>query len=239
MRPEKRFQPRYQIGIVAQMLDCHPQTLRLYEREGLIEPQRSGSGFRLYCDADVELLHRIQSLTQELGVNLAGVHVILNLLDQVTKMSDEIERLRRRIEEGPKALGPASPAPGRRAVRVEIEGEETDAGPQPAAQLSEPVRKVVEMIREGYDPEKIIIFGSHARGQASRHSDLDVLVIKDTDVGQFERVRQVSDLVIPRPLPLDIIVKTPREIEERLARGDYFIRDILNEGVVAYERGTA
>ena len=242
MRPDRRFQPRYQIGIVAQMLECHPQTLRLYEREGLIEPERSDSGFRLYCDADVELLQRIQSLTQELGVNLAGVHVILKLLEQVTKLSDEIERLRRQIEEGPKALGPASNAARGRAVRIEIEGEEEagkrEPSPDQGAQLSAPVRKVVEMIRDGYDPEKIIIFGSHARGQASKHSDLDVLVVKDTDAREFDRVREVSRLVRPRPLPLDILVKTPEEMEHRLAMGDYFIRDIVDEGVVAYERAT-
>ena len=114
--------PRYQIGVVARMLQCHPQTLRLYEREGLIEPYRTDTGFRLYCDADIELLRRIQNLTQELGVNLAGVHVILKLLNQIEQMSDEVERLRRQIQEGPKALGPGGQTQRGQPVRIRIEG---------------------------------------------------------------------------------------------------------------------
>lgn len=231
-------EPRYQIGIAAGMLNCHPQTLRIYEREGLIEPQRSATGFRLYCDADIERLRRVQRLTQELGVNLAGVHVILSLLEQIEKLTDEVTRLRRDIDEGPKALGPGTVR--RRAVRIEIqgfaEGVQDAASADDGVQLSEPALKVVEMIRDGYDPEKIIIFGSHARGQASRHSDLDVMVVKDTDVRELDRIREVSELVRPRPLPLDILVKTPAEIEHRLEIGDYFIREIMDEGVVAYER---
>ncbi|MGD9496577.1 MAG: MerR family transcriptional regulator [Armatimonadota bacterium] len=116
-----RDEPRYQIGVAARMLDCHPQTLRMYEREGLIEPQRAESGVRLYCDADIELLRRIQSFTQELGVNLAGVAIILRLLDQIEALQAEVDRMREQIEHGPKALGPgALGAPGRRIeVRVE------------------------------------------------------------------------------------------------------------------------
>ncbi|MGC9320231.1 MAG: heat shock protein transcriptional repressor HspR, partial [Armatimonadota bacterium] len=100
-----RDEPRYQIGVAARMLDCHPQTLRLYEREGLIEPDRSDAGVRLYCDADIELLRRIQRFTQELGVNLAGVSIILRLLDQIEELQAEVERMRAEIEHGPKALG--------------------------------------------------------------------------------------------------------------------------------------
>ena len=236
-------EPRYQIGVAASMLECHPQTLRLYEREGLIEPQRTDTGFRLYCDEDIAQLRHIQSLTQELGVNLAGVHVILNLLEQMEKLTGEVIRLRRDIDEGPKALGPGTRRRRRRAVRIEIQGPDEAAQnttrEDPRVQLSEPALKVVEMIRDGYDPERIIIFGSHARGQASRHSDLDVMVVKDTDVRELDRIREVSELVRPRPLPLDILVKTPEEIKHRLEIGDYFIREIMDEGVVAYERATA
>lgn len=103
------------------MLECHPQTLRLYEREGLIEPERSDSGVRLYCDADIELLRRIQRFTQDLGVNLAGVAVILRLLDQIDDLQREVERLRGEIDHGPKALGPARTMPRRRRITVRIE----------------------------------------------------------------------------------------------------------------------
>lgn len=116
-----RDEPRYQIGVAARMLDCHPQTLRLYEREGLIEPERSDAGVRLYCDADIELLRRIQRFTQELGVNLAGVSIILRLIDQIEELQEEVERLREDIDRGPKALGPARIRPRGRRVTVRIE----------------------------------------------------------------------------------------------------------------------
>ena len=124
---ERADEPRYQIGVAARMLECHPQTLRLYEREGLIEPHRTDTGFRLYCDADINLLRRIQSLTQELGVNLAGVHVILNLLEQLEQMTAEADQLRRQVEQGPKALGPGEESPRGRTIHIEIEGPEDDA----------------------------------------------------------------------------------------------------------------
>lgn len=103
------------------MLECHPQTLRLYEREGLIEPERADSGVRLYCDADIELLRRIQRFTQDLGVNLAGVAIILRLVDQIEELQDEVDRLRGDIDRGPKALGPAQARPRSRRVVVRIE----------------------------------------------------------------------------------------------------------------------
>lgn len=116
-----RDEPRYQIGVAARMVDCHPQTLRLYEREGLIEPDRTEAGVRLYCDADIELLRRIQRFTQELGVNLAGVAIILRLLDQIEELQGEVERMRKQIEEGPKALGPAPSRNFRQGITVRVE----------------------------------------------------------------------------------------------------------------------
>ena len=121
----RRDEPRYQIGVAARMLECHPQTLRLYEREGLIVPYRSHGGVRLYCDADIELLRRIQRFTQEMGVNLAGVSIILRLIEQIEELQDEVTRLRDDITRGPKALGPARTAPQKgRSVRVRIQGAE-------------------------------------------------------------------------------------------------------------------
>jgi len=116
-----RDEPRYQIGVAARMLECHPQTLRLYEREGLIEPERTESGVRLYCDADIELLRRIQRFTQDLGVNLAGVSIILRLVEQIEELQQEVDRLRGDIDRGPKALGPARTRPRGRKVVVRIE----------------------------------------------------------------------------------------------------------------------
>jgi MerR family transcriptional regulator, heat shock protein HspR len=74
------------------MYDIHPQTLRLYEREGLLKPSRSDGNTRLYSDADLERLEIILSLTRDLGVNLAGVEIILNMREKMDSMQREFER---------------------------------------------------------------------------------------------------------------------------------------------------
>lgn len=88
---EKR--PVYYISVVAEMVETHPQTLRMYERMGLICPCRTRAGVRLYSQADVEQVKRIQHLTQELGVNLAGVEVIFDLLREMQRLQEEMESL--------------------------------------------------------------------------------------------------------------------------------------------------
>ena len=110
--------PVYFISVAARLVDVHPQTLRTYERLGLINPGRAASGVRLYSERDIERLRQIQRLTQEMGVNLAGVEIILNLIEDIEKLRAENERLRREVVEGPKALNPAP----RREIRVEVEG---------------------------------------------------------------------------------------------------------------------
>jgi len=91
------------ISIAAKLCEMHPQTLRLYERIGLIKPQRISSKNRVYSDADIERLRQIQRLTHDLGVNLAGVEVVLHLLEQMEEMrkimEDETERVRAELED--------------------------------------------------------------------------------------------------------------------------------------------
>lgn len=82
----------YSISAVAKLYDVHPQTLRLYEREGLIDPSRSKGNTRLFTDEDLERLEIILSLTRELGVNLAGVEIILNMRHKMDTMQKEFER---------------------------------------------------------------------------------------------------------------------------------------------------
>ena len=82
----------YTISAVAEMYDIHPQTLRLYEREGLLKPSRSDGNTRLYSDTDLERLEIILSLTRDLGVNLAGVEIILNMREKMDAMQREFER---------------------------------------------------------------------------------------------------------------------------------------------------
>ena len=74
-----RDAPLYPISVAAKMVDCHPQTLRLYERHGLVEPSRSDGNVRIYSEADLELIGQIQTLTQDMGVNLAGVDLVLRM----------------------------------------------------------------------------------------------------------------------------------------------------------------
>ena len=86
-----RGRPLYVISVAAELVDMHPQTLRLYERKGLIEPSRSAGKTRLYSQRDVEHLKEIRRLTQELGVNLAGVEEIIRLRKRLDNLQDQME----------------------------------------------------------------------------------------------------------------------------------------------------
>jgi MerR family transcriptional regulator, heat shock protein HspR len=89
----------FMISVAAELADMHPQTLRMYEARGLIEPQRSPKGTRLYSQADVERLRRIQEMTSELGLNLAGVERVLELEEQLERATRRLEALERRSAE--------------------------------------------------------------------------------------------------------------------------------------------
>jgi MerR family transcriptional regulator/heat shock protein HspR len=89
MRPDN--QPVYMIGVAAQLCGVHPQTLRQYERLGLVVPARAGAKNRLYSEYDITRVRRIQRLTQEMGVNLAGVELILRLLDEMEDVKKDLE----------------------------------------------------------------------------------------------------------------------------------------------------
>jgi MerR family transcriptional regulator, heat shock protein HspR len=149
----------FMISVAAELADMHPQTLRMYETRGLIEPKRSPKGTRLYSQADVDRLRRIQEMTNELGLNLAGVERVLALEEQLERatrrlealekrsremrdeMEAEVERVRQsfRAEIVPYRGGStdlvrasdAPPPPPRRRIPVERDGREQ--GPPPAA----------------------------------------------------------------------------------------------------------
>ena len=87
-------EPVYLISVVANILNIHPQTLRQYEREGLIQPSRTQGRMRLYSQRDIDRIKMILRLTRELGVNLAGVDIILRLKEQMEAMEQEIDALR-------------------------------------------------------------------------------------------------------------------------------------------------
>ncbi|MCV6607059.1 MAG: helix-turn-helix transcriptional regulator [Campylobacterales bacterium] len=90
-------EPVYMISVVAQLLEIHPQTLRQYEREGLVTPSRSDGKIRLYSQKNIDEIKMILRLTRELGVNLAGVDVILQMKTQIGELEKEVEDLRGRL----------------------------------------------------------------------------------------------------------------------------------------------
>ncbi|MGA1863006.1 helix-turn-helix transcriptional regulator [Deferribacter thermophilus] len=85
--------PLYVISIVSEMLDIHPQTLRQYERLGFVKPTRTEGNTRLYSDEDIEKLKFIITLTKDLGVNLAGVEIILNMKEQINELQNQVKML--------------------------------------------------------------------------------------------------------------------------------------------------
>jgi len=131
----------FMISVAAELADMHPQTLRIYESRGLIEPKRSPKNTRLYSQRDVELLRRIQRMTGEEGLNLAGVEAVLELERQLESLKSELRRTRARAREMERRLVTAlaraearsnteiipygayeSAIPrGRRAVRIPVE----------------------------------------------------------------------------------------------------------------------
>ena len=94
----------------------------------------------------------------------------------------------------------------------------------------------IQRIVNELNPERVILFGSYAYGKPNPHSDVDLLVIMKTSASLKERSWKVSRLLLPRPFPVDILVKTPKEIEKALKSGDFFLKEILTRGKVLYER---
>jgi len=87
----KKARAGYMISAVAELYKLHPQTLRLYERVGLLKPSRSDGNTRLYTDSDLERLEVILTLTREMGVNLAGIEIILNMREKMAEMQQQME----------------------------------------------------------------------------------------------------------------------------------------------------
>jgi MerR family transcriptional regulator/heat shock protein HspR len=91
--------PRYMISVAAELVGMHPQTLRIYENKGLIRPKRTAGNTRLYSEADLGRLRLIQRLTNELGLNLAGVEHVLRLQDELVRMHRRLDRMEREMRE--------------------------------------------------------------------------------------------------------------------------------------------
>ncbi len=97
------------------------------------------------------------------------------------------------------------------------------------------IKKQTQLIVEKYNPVKIVLFGTYAYGKPSPESDVDLLIIVNSDNSPWKLSAEIS-LLLDHAFPLDIIVKTAQEIEDRLTIGDFFIKDIINNGKVLYER---
>lgn len=107
--------------------------------------------------------------------------------------------------------------------------------------MEEVIQRVVGTLRDEYRPDRIILFGSRVRGEAGEESDLDVLIIKESEQDEVARMQEVHRLLHryqrrPYRLALDILVKTPEEVRQRLAMGDLFLRGIIERGKLVYER---
>jgi uncharacterized protein len=98
------------------------------------------------------------------------------------------------------------------------------------------VNRLVEKIKNTYKPEKIYIFGSYAIGKINEDSDVDFCIVKKTSKSMPVRNREVSRILVDRQIPVDILVYTPNEIEKRKKLGDFFIKDIINNGKLVYAK---
>jgi len=108
----------FMISVAAELADMHPQTLRMYEARGLIEPKRSPKGTRLYSQADVDRLRRIQEMTTELGMNLAGVERVFELEDKLGRLQAKVDAFERRARDLQQEIARLEEV--RRSVRAEI-----------------------------------------------------------------------------------------------------------------------
>lgn len=111
-RTGETARPLYRISVVAEMLAIHPQTLRLYERKGLVRPSRTVGRTRLYSPEDVDDLRRILRLSRDLGVNLAGVEIILKMRRQLVTLQQELEAVARHARRDPGAPESGGGSPG-------------------------------------------------------------------------------------------------------------------------------
>ena len=114
-----RGKPLYMIGVVAEMLNVHPQTLRFYEKKGLVRPSRTVGRTRMYSAEDIDELARLLRLTRDLGVNLAGIEIILKMRRRMIEMQKQIEDLVSYLrEDGGEAKDRAGRAPREALVRA-------------------------------------------------------------------------------------------------------------------------
>ena len=182
---DKKDRPVYIISVAAELVDMHPQTLRLYERKGLIRPKRSGGKTRLYSERDVEKLREIRRLTQELRVNLAGVEEVMRLRDELwaleQRFREEIERLKQQLGDKLEALKmpPALPPPGER------KGKKLDEKERPVYIIS----VAAELV--GMHPQTLRLYERDGLVAPSRTSGKTRLY-SERDVEKLREIRRLT-----------------------------------------------
>lgn len=143
MARQHKTKGSYTISVVAERFDVHPQTLRMYEREGLLQPSRTDGNTRLYTDADIDRLDVILSLTRDLGVNLAGVEIILNMRSKMDAMQRQMREfvsyVNRSMDLAEDSEDPISnaliPVRGRMPMRARREDEESPVAAPPGSKI--------------------------------------------------------------------------------------------------------
>lgn len=139
----------FMISVAAELADMHPQTLRMYEARGLVTPKRSPKQTRLYSQSDVERLRRIQRMTSDEGLNLAGVEAVLRMEDQVARMRSELERMRRRTKDLEREMN-AEVERVRRSLKAELVPYGAyDASDLVPAEQARPIKIPVKRTRKG------------------------------------------------------------------------------------------
>ncbi len=121
--------------------------------------------------------------------------------------------------------------PSRNSKRVKT-ANNTGASQSPVT--SRFLREIAQKVVRSFHPKNIILFGSYAYGKPTSDSDLDLLIVMDSNDRPAERIRKVSDLFDPRPLPMDFVVLTPNEVRHRLTGFDPFLEEIFTKGQVLY-----
>ena len=136
----------FMISVAAELADMHPQTLRVYEARGLIEPKRSPKGTRLYSQADVEKLRRIQAMTSELGLNLAGVERVMELETQLERMQRKVRTLEERAAQLQEEISGLETR--RDEVRADLVRYERPGTDLVRAEDARPLRRTIKVERE-------------------------------------------------------------------------------------------
>lgn len=98
------------------------------------------------------------------------------------------------------------------------------------------LKKVTDKIVKEFHPEKVILFGSQATQEAQTDSDVDLLVVKETNKSTREMAKEIDGAIFPRPFPIDLIVYTPKQLKQAQDEGDFFIHEVLDKGRVLYAR---